>query len=459
VIAKCLRDSMPGCRRILERAAASLLLTFAIVADAQPTVVSAPSREWTILVFMNGKNSLERFAIENFKELAVVGSTSEVSFVVQMGRPLVRKKGEEDVARVYDGWSGVRRFLVSKNQTPATGQEVEIVGGGEVDMGAPATLEAFLRWGKAKYPAKRYAVVIWNHGQGYRLIASARGAKAARRSESTPQTEARIKPTHRAISQDRDTGSIIYNADVHMSLTKSFKDELKLVGFDACLMGMLETAYELKDATPVVVASEELEPGRGWNYTKLARAITGAPLSNEFAFATMIVTSYGDNYRNVDEATTLSAVRTEKIAAVATELSVLSGIMLADQQNLFPLVMKARAQRGAYNNPDNPVTIDLIGFLNALETELRAKTPGSPALEQTQKTRAAALAAIAKAYASKSRSEPFGSYGLAIYFPLSKRAFYSDPWSDGYVRGNAYKPVTFVDKERWSDFLAAYLGL
>jgi hypothetical protein len=268
-----------------------------------------------------------------------------------------------------------------------------------------------------------------------------------------------MKPAHRAISQDSDTGSIIYNADVRTSLTNSFKNELKLVGFDACLMGMLETAYELKDVTPVVVASEELEPGHGWNYTTLAHAITTAPVSDEFAFAAMIVASYRDNYRDIDEATTLSAVRTEKVTAVATELSSLSGMMLADRLTLFPLIQNARSQRRAYNDPGNPVSIDLIGFLNAFETELQNKAPGSPALAQTRKTRAATQAAIAESYASSSRSEPFGSYGLAVYFPISKRAFYRDPWSDGYVRGNAYKPIAFVDKERWSEFLAAYLGL
>jgi Clostripain family len=416
-----------------------------------------PSREWTILIFMNGKNNLEPFAIEDFAEIAAVGSTSKVSFVVQMGRPLVRAEDQSSYADVFDGWSGARRFLVTKDQTPATGQQVEIVGGGEVDMGAPETLEAFLKWGKAKYPAKRYAVVIWNHGQGYRLMATTPSTKRVLM-QAPPASDQRTKPAHRAVSQDSDTGSIIYNVDVRASLAHSFGGELKLVGFDACLMSMLETAYELKDVTPQIVASEELEPGQGWNYTSLAEAITKAPTSDESALASMIVASYRDNYRDSDH-TTLSTLRSDKVAAVATELSSLSVMLLADRQALFPLIKNARAQRSAYNTPDNPVSIDLIGFLNALETELQAKVPASPALSQTRKARTAAQAAVVEAYASKRRAEPFGSYGIAIYFPVSKRAFYKDPWSDGYVLGNAYKPIAFVDQERWSEFLAAYLGL
>lgn len=443
-------------RRALCMISLAMMVGAAAAAQAAATA-PPPSREWTILIYMNGKNNLEPFAIEDFAEIAAVGSTSKVSFVVQMGRPLVRADDQAAYTDVFDGWSGARRFLVTKDQTPATGQQVEIVGDGEVDMGAPETLEAFLKWGKAKYPAKRYAVVIWNHGQGYRLMATAPGTKRVVMQAPSTSNQ-RTRPAHRAVSQDSDTGSIIYNVDVRASLAHSFGGELKLVGFDACLMSMIETAYELKDVTPLMVASEELEPGQGWNYSSLAEAITKAPTSDENALASMIIASYRDNYRDSDD-TTLSTLRSDKVAAVATELSSLSGMLLADRQTLFPLVRNARAQRSAYNTPDNPVSIDLIGFLNALEIELQAKAPASTALAQTRKARAAAQAAVVEAYASKRRAEPFGSYGIAIYFPVSKRAFYKDPWSDGYVHGNAYKPIAFVVQERWSDFLAAYLGL
>jgi hypothetical protein len=434
----------------------AVLLALSGVAYGQPA--PAASRDWTLLIFMNGKNDLEPFAIEDFQELAQVGSTTKVSFVVQLGRPLARLKGQEAYRDVYGGWSGARRFLVTKGLTPAIGQEVEIVGAGDVDMGAPNTLEAFLKWGKAKYPAQRYAVVIWNHGQGYRLMATEPGTKHVVRKQTLREAEARPTPTHRAVSQDSDTGSIIFNTDVRTSLAAAFGDELKLIGFDACLMAMLETAYELKDVAPRIVASEELEPGHGWNYTTLAQAIVAKPSSDEDGLAAMIVGSYRDNYRDGDN-TTLSTVRSDRIAAVASELSTLSSLLLADTQALFPVVKAARAQRGAYNTPDNPVSIDLIGFLDALDSELQAKAPESPAVLQTRKTRAAAKAAVIEAYASKRRAEPFGSYGLAIYFPLSKRAFYNDPWSEGYSRKNERKPIAFVGKERWSEFLATYLGL
>lgn len=427
-------------------------------AGAQP---APPAREWTILIFMNGKNDLEPFAIEDFAEIARVGSTDKVSFVVQMGRPLARPRAQAAYADYYDGWSGARRFLVTRDQTPADGQEVEIVGGYEIDMGAPETLEAFLKWGKARYPAKRYAVVIWNHGQGYRLMATDPANRVMRVETNREKADDPV-PTHRAISHDADTGNIIYNADVRATLDAAFDGELKLIGFDACLMAMLETAYELKELAPLMVASEELEPGEGWNYTPLAQAITAAPASDEAALAAMIVQSYRDTYRDNGE-TTLSTLRSDRIAAVASELSILADLLLADRKALFPLIKNARAQRTAYNNPRNPVSIDLIGFMDALEAELVARAPASPALAQARRVRDAARDAVVESYASARRvdtaQERYGSHGIAVYFPISKRVFYRDPWSEGYLRTNEHKPIAFVGKERWSDLLAAYLGL
>ena len=44
---------------------------------------------------------------------------------------------------------------------------------------------------------------------------------------------------------------------------------LDFLGFDACLMATYETASTLQDVANLMVASQELEPGYGWDYTSL----------------------------------------------------------------------------------------------------------------------------------------------------------------------------------------------
>lgn len=428
---------------------------FALLVCLLPPVASAAAREWTILIFMNGKNDLEGFAIQDFAELAAVGSTNDVSFVVQLGRPVVRLPEHQWLSEVHGGWSGARRFLVRENTTPNLGDELEIVGEGDaVDMGNTSTLEDFLRWGKEAYPAKRYAVIIWNHGQGYRLEHPTRGPAAAG-PDDRPTKVATNPASHRAISEDSDKKSIIYNVDLRSAIANVFGSDLDLIGFDACLMATLETAYELRTAAKVMVASEELEPGEGWDYTRIAKRLTGNAAQSERALAQGLVQSYKEAYGD-SKNTTLSAIKLDRVEPVARAMSQLSAALLADHETLFPLVRSTRAHRGSYNVAQSPVTIDLIGFLAELEARLEL---GSEAHEYAKEARDLATGMILYNYTSALRAGVYGSHGVAIYFPQSKAVFRRDRWNAGYLRSNTYKPIEFVHVEGWSTFLSLYLGL
>src|SRR5208337_2743373 len=68
----------------------------------------AHSAEWTLMVYMNAKNTLEPYAIGNFYGMANVGSTQEINVVAELGRPT------HHYTNSNEGWSGVRRFLIQK---------------------------------------------------------------------------------------------------------------------------------------------------------------------------------------------------------------------------------------------------------------------------------------------------------------------------------------------------------
>lgn len=73
-----------------------------------------------------------------------------------------------------------------------------------------------------------------------------------------------------------------------------------LIGFDACLMGMVEVAYQLSSYGLVMVGSEEVEPGPGWPYDTILQDLASNPDWDESELATAIVDryyeSYGDDY-------------------------------------------------------------------------------------------------------------------------------------------------------------------
>lgn len=47
-------------------------------------------------------------------------------------------------------------------------------------------------------------------------------------------------------------------------------DKFAFIGFDACLMATVETANMLVPHADYMFASEETEPGYGWDYTEIA---------------------------------------------------------------------------------------------------------------------------------------------------------------------------------------------
>lgn len=181
------------------------------------TIGKAPEKEWTVLFYYDGKNNLAGMTKSSFNSLRKVGSDDNVNLVAQVAI------GKEDVER------GIITSEASRNLFPGS----EIIG--QKDMGSAATLKEFMEWGMQKYPAKNYALVLWDHGAGFK-----------------------------GSMTDDETKHLITNkqlADALKDVEKTTGHKLDLLSFNACLMGQAEVGYELKDAVKYMTASEEVEAG------------------------------------------------------------------------------------------------------------------------------------------------------------------------------------------------------
>ncbi|KJC57516.1 hypothetical protein UP10_28455 [Bradyrhizobium sp. LTSPM299] len=442
---------------------AKLLVSIAIMCLATNSVL-ADTAEWTLMVFMNGKNSLEADALANFREIAAIGSTSKVNVVVEMGRPSAH------VTHEAEGWSGVLRFNVKKGQAPVPASAVLDLRRNPAlsDMGSPAALDDFINWSLEKYPAKKYMLVIWNHGQGWRFQMaddeSIRDAstripptdrtmftRLSQAAEHTPQVGG-----YRAVSFDDDTKHFLYNSDVQKSIANAssrLKRKLDIVGFDACLMSMLETGYGFRTSAALMVSSEELEPGPGWDYTAIMGPLVRTPTMTPLDLSSAVVAAYKNRYGD-HHMTTLSVVDLSKIEATADAVSSFADALLNSIDSERAKVEQARSKLTTYGAGDGLYTsIDLPSFLElyiAETTESASRTRAQAALDLARQT-------VVINYASATSVRATGSKGIAIYFPASKSDFDADPYKQGYVKTNSDHPVDFVSHERWSDFLQIYL--
>lgn len=298
----------------------------------EPVVSSAKpeSKSWwwpwgkkalTVMVFVNAKNNLERFGLSDVNEMEKIGSTKDVNIVVELGR--IRGYTSED-----GDWTGSRRYLIKKDDdfskiTSPVVQEIP-----ESDMGDWNYMADFVKWAKKEYPAKRYILIVWNHGSGW----------AKKVSDD-------IVFWTRGISYDDETGNHISTPDFGKALAATGK--IDIVGMDACLMQMASVVYALKDNVDVIVASEETEPGDGYDYTLMFKAIVAKPAASTDELSKFIVDAFIESYGS--RGVTQSAVRTAAMSGLLSRLGEWTEMIIAAEEKDVADNAKRNVQDFAYS--------------------------------------------------------------------------------------------------------------
>jgi Clostripain family len=425
--------------------------------------------EWTVMVFMNAKNDLECFGLQNFAQMATIGSNDKVNMLVEFGRP----KNHQNCANSPELWSGVRRYRVVagiKATDQASIQAFRRVDGSTADMGSEKTLSEFLRWSMKLYPAKHYMLVIWNHGQGFRLLLARNNSGGVATSTVSSATLTDTQPTItggvRSVSFDDDSGNHLFNSDITQALQENITEPIDVLGFDACLMSMLETGYQMKAVAHHMIASEELVPGSGWNYTALLRSLEGSDPSID-SIAKQLESTY--QKENEEQHATLSMINLDTIDELAKAVSVWSNALAGALENGSSRVRERDALSksrsdckpyGKWYNVKDPAlqtSVDLHRL-----AALDAANSSDPGVQSAAKQIVSLIEGrtiVASRYASTISNDDsgYGSWGLAIYFPSTLKDFKADSHnSPGYLVGNTDHPVSFVDKEQWASLLQTY---
>jgi len=364
---------------------------------------------WTFMVYVDGDNNLEDAAIDDFLEMSGIGSTADVNVVVQMDRiPGYDTR--------YGDWTGTRQGLVSSGDVPDASWGTSV---GEVNMGSPDTLTAFATWAIGAYPADNYALILWDHGGGWR---SARGG------------------TRDCCWDDTSGSDYLANNEVRGAL-EAVPTNIDLLGFDACLMGMIETAYEMRNEATVLVASEETEPWDGWPYDTILADLVTQPTMDAASLGGLIAyryyESYGPGQWVTQSATDLSAVVAP--GGLADSVSNLATVIMAtanasDYTALQTHRLNSATYWDAYLDPFN---VDLGDFL--------AGVAGDATMTATISAAAStALTAYNDAIIS-SYADPGWGTGLSIYFQ-----------DEGVSPDFGYNGSTidFPVDTQWDEFLA-----
>ena len=365
----------------------SLIILVAIPAVAHGT--------WTFMVYMAGDNDLEKYAIDDFLEMASVVDSTFVNIVVQFDRI----PGYDNR---HGNWTACHRFKITHNMEPTEinaisdwGGYPDHGGGREVNMGDPGTLSDFVNWATTEYPATYYALILWNHGSGWR---------------ETMKTMGLDREAIKAVCYDfTSPPDVLYMSEVKRALI-NMPNKPDLIGFDACLMGMIEVAYHIHSYGSVMVGSEEVEPDCGWPYDDILTALVNNPGMSASTLGTQIVNDYmadadSGNY-------TQSAVDLSKINALASAVDSFAQALGYDSD-----IVNARTDVESYYYPEH---IDLYHFAYLCQQYSPNSTIDSRAQTVMDNVTSAVIAN------GHNNTYYPNSHGLAIYFPESKEDYNSD---------------------------------
>lgn len=290
---------------------------FGIVSEELPQACTKNQKEWTVMVYM-ADCDLEADFWRQLKELERVGTDDHINIVFEIdGYSL----GASNTREVYqDGtgaWRGrnthqaFRGFLLKNNDTEfvdwqtsngwlkydgahfvkAYNKAGDPLCVGEINTGDNAPLKDFINWAKQRAPADNYILILGGHGGGWK-----------------------------GLMVDQSNGNDYLTMD-ELETALQGTPRLSIVGFDLCMMANIEVAYQIRDWSLYMVASEEID--RGWDYEDIFSHLQANPEISASDFCTFIVDSYHQMQADWD-CHTLSAIDLGRLSSLYGNVRLLS---------------------------------------------------------------------------------------------------------------------------------------
>ncbi len=333
--------------------------------DSNDNCTTVNYRQWLVLILMAADNNLNDYALDDLNEMAQVTYNPQVKVVVMAD--LLEQNGT--VIAESDDSTGELKI----SQTPD-----------EPNTGSGYTVKTFIQEYEDKYPASKVALILWDHGEGWR------STKAA------------------AVDETNDSYLYMYRLVDALKELSENGYRVDLIGFDECLMGMVEVFYDVGQFAKAVVASEALEPGTGWNYTSLLESLVKNPSLDPYQLGKLVVDTYKEAYLS-QSGKTMMVLSNQEIKQLTDAVNGLYTELSADT---FPDFQQARENSVIVPDDQNESLyhVDLYSFASQLKDSY-------PKAEEI-------VSVIENAY--KFSSDP-QLKGISIYFPPDSQSDSSYP--------------------------------
>jgi len=280
---------------------AAIAIIFMLCIGAKSANLQKP---YTIMIYMNGSDLESDFglATDDLAEMLDSGLQSRNANVLILTGGTYRWLNDAIPATECIIWELADGWL----------NEIESMG--NIDMGNPATLRDFIKFGLANYPADKYGLIMWDHGGG--------SIAGFGHDENFNDSSLSLADMKQAFEEAGLGGQ-----------------KLEFLGFDACLMATVEMAILASDYAKVLIAAEDLEPGEGWDYHFLD-VLNDTPRMSGFELGKVIVDTFIDFFgEDSDEILTLSVTDLSRVKPVMYAMGDLMAKASEEMHNycFFPL--------------------------------------------------------------------------------------------------------------------------
>lgn len=397
-------------------------------------------RKWTVIVYMVADTgaSFYQSALDNITQMMTAQFDEEIKVLVHADAP--------------SPW-------VSKCWEVKTGTATPLEQGWDHTC--------FLDFAKKcvrEYDAENYLIVLWGHGEGIdwkekvlaNSLVGANSIGAGKRlwtGSNRVLEVAQIGQTLKELHKELE------------NLRLNIKRDRVVVGFDACLMAMVEVYSEIQPYVSWAVAANDEIPNSGWPYDKILTKLGKDPgrlRPDNLAKAIVDECTQSYSHLNNKSAVSFSACNLRQDLRKRLEVGV-GKLTIEILKHLDRGSIKAteaiREARDFAEDLTESAYVDLNAFCSKLEEVARLQANESELRELGDA--AGQVVEVLKEFAAKTGfSDEYpqkytkDSRAVSICFPASSDLEGSVPGIE--IDLSSYKELQFIQKTNWCEFWAPY---
>lgn len=269
-----------------------------------------------------------------------------------------------------------------------------------VSMGESTCLSDFLTYAYENYPADTYSLIMWNHGNGP-LIGYGKD-----------------------MLFDDDTLTL---SEMSAALKRSpfgTENRLSWVGFDACLMASAELLSVWKDYASYLVASQEIEPAFGWDYSFIKNLTTASSEELTTDITENYLSSCEEYYdeRGFDSRdTTLSCIDLSYTGKLEDAINSLFRKAKSNLSEDYNILAVSRVNSRALGRASTGSEYDLVDLMD-MTKQMNNYFP-----EECSQ-----LQSIIEEATVSNQTNADGLCGISLYYPFYNKDYYKSSWHEEY---------------------------